>query len=295
MSNYFTIQVPMPHDRGFIGRSCKNSICNRYFKIFHESITEYMYCPYCAQQYHKNELMTQAQINYLQQIAREKALEYTHKEISKMFARSFSGSKNIKFKPGTPYRAKTVSPTYTEQELDSQLQCPKCNCIFQVDGIFGYCPGCKTENISIYDANMSIIKKEIENNKDNDRALRHAYADLVSTFEIFCKNKSALITTETARFQMLFEARKFFKRHIKIDILVDVEQDELLNLRRIFQKRHLYEHSKGIINEKYIREIPEDKKLLGQKAKLSIDEFEAGAMSLRKIIDKLILGINKTI
>lgn len=295
MSKYFTFQVPMPHDQGFIGRSCKNSSCNRYFKIFHESITDYMYCPYCAQQYHKNELMTQEQRNYLNQYAREKALEYAHNEMRKMFSRSFSNSKYVKFQPGRPYRARPVLPGYSEKELDTQLECPSCNCKFQVDGIFGFCPGCKSENLSIYDANLSIIKNEIEGADDTERALRHAYADLVSTFEIFCKQKSSLVTAETTRFQMLFETRKFFKKHLCIDILMDLNQNEILTLRRIFQKRHLYEHDKGIINAKYVKEIPEDKDLLNQKAELNINEFTAGAESLRKIIDTLITGLNQAI
>ena len=87
MSKYFTFHVPIPHDQGFIGRSCKNQSCTRYFKIFHESITENMYCPYCAQQYHKNELMTKEQNNYLNQYAKEKVLEYAHNEIRKMFSK----------------------------------------------------------------------------------------------------------------------------------------------------------------------------------------------------------------
>ena len=295
MSKNFTFQVPIPHDQGFIGRSCSNPDCRRYFKISHESITDHMYCPYCAQQYHKSDFMTQEQNDYINQYARGKALEYAHNEIRKMFSRTFSGSKHVKFKPGRPYRAKPVIPQYSERELDTQLECPTCKCKFQVDGIFGYCPGCKTENLSIYGANLTIIKNEIKNSNETNRALRHAYADLVSTFEIFCKQKSALLTTETTRFQMLFETRKFFKKHLSIDIFMDLNQNEILTLRRIFQKRHLYEHDKGIINVKYIKEIPEDKNLLGQKAKLDINEFEMGAESLRKIIDSLIIIMNKTI
>lgn len=285
----------MPHDEGFVGRECNNQDCKRYFKIFYESLSDHLYCPYCAQKYHKNDLMTGEQLDYLKKAAKEKALELVHSELQKAFKRSFSGSKNVKYKPGRPYRAKTVQPHYQEKELDSQLECPLCNCTFQVDGIFGYCPGCKAENMAIYDANLALIKKEIDGDSDNNRALRHAYSDLVSTFEIFCKNKSKLLTDNATRFQILFEARRFFKRLIRIDILEELNIDELLNLRRVFQKRHAYEHNNGIIDERYVKEIPEDKELLGTKAELSIQEFESAAQALRKIIDTLLKGVEKSI
>ena len=40
-----------------------------------------------------------------------------------------------------------------------------------------------------------------------------------------------------------------------------------------------------------MKEIPEDKELLGTKAELSMDEFESAAMALRKIVDALLMGI----
>jgi Zn finger protein HypA/HybF involved in hydrogenase expression len=284
----------MPHDEGFVGRECNNQDCKRYFKIFYESISDYLYCPYCAQKYQKNDLMTGEQVEYLKRVTKENALELVHSEFQKAFKRSFSGSKSLTYKPGRPYRAKQVQPHYQEKKLDTQLECPLCNCTFQVDGIFGYCPGCKTENIAIYDANLALIKKEIENDTDNNRALRHAYSDLVSTFELFCKKKSKLLTDNITRFQMLFEARSFFKKLITIDILEELSIDELLNLRRVFQKRHAYEHNTGIIDERYVKEIPEDKGLLGTKAELTIKEFESAAQALRKAIDKLLIGVEKS-
>jgi hypothetical protein len=67
--------------------------------------------------------------------------------------------------------------------------------------------------------------------------------------------------------------------------------DELLNLGRVFQKRHAYEHNTGIIDERYVKDFPEDKGLLGTKAELTIKEFESVALALRKIIDTLLKGV----
>ena len=135
---------------------------------------------------------------------------------------------------------------------------------------------------------LPIIKREISNSENSERALRHAYSDLVSTFESYCKKKAADIQADKPTFQDLFHARRFFKEHKSVDIFFDLNNEQLLCLRRVFQKRHAYQHSGGQITEKYIKKIPEDKALIGTKAVLTLQEFEEGAKALRHALDKLL-------
>ena len=72
-----------------------------------------------------------------------------------------------------------------------------------------------------------------------------------------------------------------------MNIFEDLSQDELLVMRRAFQKRHAHVHNGGIIGELYIKKMPEDASLLGQRAQLSIEEFEAAAKSLRLVVDRV--------
>jgi hypothetical protein len=283
-------KVTVPTDEGFIGRSCKNPGCGRYFKVHVDSFRDEMFCPYCGTRFSKEELTTDDQRKYFTEAALEKARKYVYDEIDKMFGRHArkSRGKNLRFeyKP-MRYREKSVRPRYEELQVDSELTCSECNFLFQVFGIFGYCPGCRSENLWIYDANLAIIRQEVSSSSDPQRALRYAYSDLVSTFESFCTTKAQSITTETARFQVLSSARKFFKQHLGVDIFDGLDNDDMLTLRRIFQKRHLYEHNRGIINARYTRMIPEDAKLLGTRAELSLDELEHAAESLRGVLDSL--------
>ncbi len=291
---HFTISIPT--DEGFIGRECNNPNCKRYFKVHTSSLKNEMYCPYCGEKFSNDQLWTEDQNQYIKEFAEEKAREFVHKEFSNIFnglSRRIPRSKHVAFTyKSEPYKARSIEPRYHEHQVDSELTCPNCSFRFQVFGIFGYCPGCQSQNLLIYDANLEIIKQEISSSDDQTRALRHAYSDLVSTFESFCKRKARAITQETTRFQELFEARKFFKDLLNIDILGEITQDNLLALRRVFQKRHAHEHSQGIIEEKYIKKIPEDAHLLGQKAVLSLDEFTQASQALRKVLDKLVLAIS---
>lgn len=210
--------------------------------------------------------------------------------LKKTFGTSSESSSGITFKPG-PIQCRTVIPNYQERKVDSELDSPKCHTKFQVYGIFGYCSGCKEENLLIYDVNINIIESEIENSDNPERQLRHAYGDLVSTFENFCTRKASKITREKGKFQALYDTRKFFKNHLKTDIFSNVPQDQLLTLRRLFQKRHVYIHSDGTINDKYVEKIPEDKSLLGQKAVLSIEELKLAAKGMRVILLNLVKAV----
>jgi DNA-directed RNA polymerase subunit RPC12/RpoP len=290
-------KISVPTDQGFLGRECNNPDCQRYFKVHADSLKSEMFCPYCGIQFANDKLWTDDQSKYIREVATEKAREIVHEEIRKTFgklARQTSGNKFVKITyKSKPYRAKSVSPRYRERQVDSELVCPTCGFSFQVYGIFGYCPGCRNENLLIYDANLEIIRQEVSASRDPQRALRHAYSDLVSAFESFCKRKARLITAETTHFQMLFETRKFFKDQLGIDILDGLDNDDLLALRRVFQKRHAYEHYQGIIEEKYVRMVPEDAHLLNQKAELSLDEFVCASQAMRRALDNLIRAIEK--
>lgn len=283
--------VSLPADSGFIGRSCGNADCGRYFKVHLDSLRETMYCPYCGERFSKNELLTKDQEEHITEIGLEKAREYVFSEIdkwSRSMSRRFRGQKGVtwKHKP-IRYRAKPISPRYQERQVDSELVCSECGFPFQVYGIFGYCPGCRSENLWIYDANFEIVRREISASPDPQRQLRHAYGDLVSTFEGFCSAKARSITTEPGNFQELFSTRKFFRKKLGVDIFERLGDGDLLVLRRVFQKRHVCEHNQGIISEQYARKMPEDAKLIGQQADLSLEELESGAALLRGVLDKL--------
>ena len=296
-NNIIHFKISVPTDQGFLGRECNGPDCKRYFKVHSDSLRPEMFCPYCGVQFPNDKLWTDDQNKYITEVAKEKAIELAHREIQKALselARESAGNKFVKFTHApSPYRAKEVHPRYRERQVDSELACPTCGAHFQVFGIFGYCPGCRSENLLIYDANLEIIKQEVASSQDPHRALRHAYSDLVSAFESFCSSQARFVTTETTHFQMLFATRKFFKNQLGIDVLDGLNNEGLLALRRVFQKRHAYEHCHGIVEQKYVRMIPEDAHLLNHKADLSLEEFVRASQAMRHVLDNLMRAIEK--
>ncbi len=285
-----TFEVSVPTDDGFLARECNSQECGRYFKVHESSLADHFHCPYCGERFHKDSLFTAEQVKHVEaqliETARETVFGEADKVFGKMARELRRGPITFKHKP-IRYRAKSVSASYRDEKVDSELVCPNCETRFQVYGIFGYCPGCATENLLIYDANIAIVRQEIASAEDKDRALRHAYSDLVSTFEGFCR-KSAAPELEAANFQDLFEARRAFRQYSGVNILEGIATEELLALRRVFQKRHVHTHNNGKVSERYVRKIPEDSPLLGKNAPLSTDEFETAASALRKVIDQVV-------
>lgn len=292
MNKTFNISVPSD-ERGFIGRACDSPDCKQYFKILIPDHKETLICPYCGSSFSKTDLLTGEQLDHVRRAAAEEVKAYAFDEIQKMFKNATRGSKNLTFEPGRRPPKHPVVPAYKEREVDTELECCECNTQFQVYGIFGYCPGCKCENLQIYDTNWSIIKRGIDNSNDKNRQLRHAYSDLISTFEMFCSRKAKKITSETGHFQVLFDACKFFKQHARVDMLAVLSQPALLSLRRVFQKRHVCIHAGGIINARYIKMIPEDAKLLGTAVILTETEFEEAAAAIRSVLAELVRCIER--
>jgi len=292
MPKYVTFNIAIPSDAdGFVGRACDAPDCKQYFKIYVPDHGDFLHCPYCGNRFSRNSLFTSSQLHYVKKAAIEEAHVYAINEFQRMMKDAFRGTKNVTYKPGPSPRKRILRPNYVERDVDTEFQCPDCMIRFQVYGIFGYCPGCACENLQIYDANWANIKRRLDTEPDRDRQLRHAYGDLVSTFEVFCNRKAKRLTSESGSFQVLFDARKFFRTHANIDILANVTRPDLLALRRVFQKRHVCIHAGGEITERYVRMIPEDKALLGTRVVLEVEELEQAATAMRVALGELVKAI----
>jgi hypothetical protein len=292
MSHYKTFKIAIPTDAaGFVGRACDASGCKQYFKIYVPDHCDYLHCPYCGVRFSRNSLLTSHQLKYVKEAAMEEARVYAINEIQNVFKNAFSGSKNITYKPGPQPTKRTIRPHYVERDVDTEFECAECSIRFQVYGMFGYCPGCSCENLQIYDANWANIKRKLGSAPDKDRQLRHAYSDLVSTFEVLCIRKAKRVSQEKGNFQALFDARKYFKDHASVDMLANVPSVDLLALRRVFQKRHVYIHAGGEITDRYVKMIPEDSNLLGTQAILTVEELDTAATAVRIALGELIKAI----
>ena len=281
----FTVAIPA--EGGFLGRECNAPDCRRYFKVHQDSIKPTMNCPYCGQSFPNDQLWTQDQLEYIRATVDHEVTPTVADEIRKMFRRAFSGP-GWTFTPGPPTKRPPAPAPPADRRVDSELRCPDCGVRFQVDGIFGYCPGCRSENLRLYDADLGIIRMEVNASPSPERALRHAYADLVSAFEIFCRKEAARRSVAATNFQNLAAARQAFLATLEVDIFTGISPHDEVALRRVFQKRHVWEHNEGRIDKRYLAEIPEDAHVLGQVASMSLEELECAGQAVLHALERLV-------
>jgi hypothetical protein len=242
-------------------------------------------------QFSKDQLWTPEQLDFAEQNLVEEGMAYVTNEFDKMLKGVFKSSGSSKsgfsmsYKSNGPYRKKIIAPP-SERVTDTELECSSCGSRFQIIGIFGFCPCCHEDNIVIYDTNIKILLDEIKSSKSPDRSLRHAYNDLVSTFEDYCKRRNK--TGKKFNFQNLDTTEKFFRDQFHKELFLNVTSSEIEIIKRFFQKRHVYQHNKGIIDQKYVEVIPADISLLGKKASLTVVEFVDATSVLRKMIINII-------
>ena len=275
-------KISFPTDNGYFGRKCNSIDCKKYFKINSDQIKDEMHCPYCGSKFKSDELWTDDQNEYIENVA----TDIGQNIFNEMLNEFVQGVDGMTFTEGK--RDPVPSPK-KEKKVDTEIVCPDCETEFQVFGIFGFCPNCGEENIMIYDANIKIIKREFEKSNNPNRSLRHAYKDLVSTFEFYCKSAANKLDIGYTNFQEIKGTRKLFKKsEHKIDIYIGISDSEKIDVKRVFQKRHAYEHNGGIITDRYIKEIPEDRNLLGEKAELSYEEFQKGSDIVKKLLNPIV-------
>lgn len=284
----FTVSIPT--ENGYLGRECNNKECRKHFQVAQDTLAEKLYCPYCGEQFPITELHTPDQLDFAREQATEKLKGIVFGELNKAFSglgkRLRSGPVTFKHRP-IRYHAKPVQQRSDEIPMDTRLSCTHCACRFQVVGIFGFCPGCRAENTRLYDADLDSIRRDVAQSGNPARALRHAYGDLVSEFQTFCSAKAQGLSLPKPSFQDLFDARRYFQNELDVDILAPLSQDRLLVLRRVFHKRHVCQHAKGIITEKYVQKVPEDRALLGRQAALSMEELDEAAKVLGEVLRTL--------
>jgi hypothetical protein len=283
----FKISIPTDSD-GFVGRACDAPGCKQYFKIYVPDHGDRLHCPYCGVQFPRDSLLTSSQLRYAKEAAIEEARVYVIEEFQKMMKNALRiETYHLQARSASQ---RQVLPQYAER---GRYRVSMRRVFDPLSGLrdFGYCPGCSCENLQIYDANWANIKLKLDTEPDRDRQLRHAYGDLVSTFEVFCNRKAKRLTHKAGNFQILFDARKFFKQHANVDMLANATGANLLALRRVFQKRHVCIHAGGEITDRYVKMIPEDNSLLGTQVSLTFEELDTAATAIRVALGDLVKAI----
>jgi hypothetical protein len=282
-----TYQISIPKDnQGMVGRECPE--CKKYFKLKLGTglPTSDCHCPYCNYKGTSSDFHTKEQIEYAKSIAIKGALQDTANTINNMFKdlerKTRGGFIQLKVSSSNNFSNYPIK-FYNEQELETYIICDNCKLEFAIYGVFANCPDCNKLNaFTIFNKSLEVSRKMLDliNNIDTDENMKEAQlklilSDCIASFDglgkalkisypqVFPNNPKNL-------FQNISELNNVLKEKLHLNL------SEVFNdfpfIYKMFQVRHIYEHNMGVIDDEFIKRIPELSHLKGRKYK--IDEKE---------------------
>lgn len=288
------IQIQMPSDEdGLVGRECPKPDCLGYFKIKFgtglkgENLP--CHCPYCGHTEGQDHFWTQDQLEYAQSIMVNefsKALKADVQEWDRELRRS---TRNSFIKLSMEYKGQS-HPIYhyQEKQLETKVICDICTLEYAIYGLFAFCPDCDTHNsIQILKKNLELVTKLLalaDGERETELAdllIVKALETAVSTFDGFGRaycdaHADQVANPDQARkisFQNLAKARTTFQTIFSKDIAQSLTGEEWNFALRCFQKRHLFAHKMGIVDDAYVKMTVDPGAIVGRKIQVSLDEI----------------------
>lgn len=305
-----TTKVPVaikPDHDGFTGRECPNDGCLGYFKIEFGTGLQGdnlpCHCPYCGHPASHDHFWTREQNEHAKSVVLGKVWEDVQRETQDMFRQAFRNIKNVSFKPGRIERLPIHR--YAEKQLETEVICDNCSLRYEVYGAFAYCPDCAQRNSQqILHKSLEVTEKLLSLASDQNADLRNRLVengleDCISAFDGFGRELCQLHCgkakdPEKARkmsFQSIAGARKNLKEQFGVEISHGLSSSELSIVVGCFQKRHLFEHKMGVVDDKYIRESGDTTATVGRRISVDPDEILQLIKLLKKMASEIVAGI----
>jgi hypothetical protein len=296
------IFVPIrPDGEGFIGRECPVPECCGYFKIQPGTGLKgkdlLCHCPYCGHKGSQNTFWTKEQLEYAKSVVLSQVTDAFIKDLKSLeFNHRPKGPFGIGFSlqiKGSPQPIRY----YREKQLETEVICDSCSLRYAIYGVFAFCPDCGIHNsVQILHKNLDLSEKEVALAARMERELAdHLVADAlenaVSAFDGFgretCKvhagKSSDPAMAENISFQNLARAEKYVHDLFGVDLSVGVDLQEWDLAWRCFQKRHLFAHKMGVVDEEYLRITKDPRAVVGRKVATGPDEVSALIRILRAL------------
>lgn len=289
MSDKISISVNIPKDEeGMLGRECLE--CKRYFKIKPGTglPTDYCHCPYCEYEGDSDTFWTRDQIDYAQSIALKQVYQQFIKPPLDSLGKSFKDLERSSRNSFIQFKVKITEtgfnfPTkyYSEKDLETRIICDNCGLKFSIYGVFSRCPDCKELNaFVIYAKSLELTSKQLTMFSKPDipqeikgQSFSFILTSCVSTFDALGKElRLRYPTIYPSDPKNLFQNLTVLDQ--KLNNYISKNHSDFNVLIKLFQVRHLFEHNMGVIDQDFVKKLPEFRKFVGRKYTLTHEELE---------------------
>lgn len=321
----FNAPVSIPVDEEvFFGCECPS--CEGLFKMRGDEYDALpddleLTCPYCGHREEHTAFLSSAQRERVMAAAGGLALQYVHQRLNDMLSGTFGRSSSVprrpnsfisletRYTPGSPPPVRAL-PDVVEKQTRRVVQCSSCATHYAVYSVTSFCPVCgprpATDKVlEAIDAARAALAVEDRMGEDERETLRaagvferfavDAIESVVSLFELFARDQFAARVANaderTAKkgniFQRLDDVADLFADHAGIDLKGLAGADRWSRLQRAFAQRHVLLHKGGIIDEKFLSQVPDTTLKLGQRLFVRRVDGEAARDDLDVVVRAL--------
>lgn len=314
------IEIPMKilsDEKGYLDRQCPNENCLFEFKVnmqdWEDKVSDdEVYCPLCGHVAPAESWYTYEQIDAMQEIAANYAMNLISGKIDKMFSNLAQSTRNNKYVQITYKRNRPVTfvnnPIGAKEEWALDITCEKCGTRYSVIGSAYFCPCCGYNSASnVFDNSMETITKMVQSLDEmkatltaqfgRDTAetmcrsmLENSFGQVVSAFQKFAQCRFKEISSVEKRvndFQRVDTGSQYFRDETGNGYDAFLSPDEIDRMKLYFQRRHIIEHNTGIVDQQYIDKSGDTDYSVGQRIVVKTSE----ALDLTAIIKKLASGL----
>lgn len=297
----FDVSVPSDED-GHIGRECPH--CSQHFRM---SIDDYddlpddleLWCVYCGHKDDHSDFMTPQQVDRAMRVAGD----YARQVIGDALDSSFKKASRQRRRSGVTisYRSKPFYPEplpdINEERLVRERRCGNCQVRYAIFGEHRWCPVCgplppETAALDALAAEKVRLDALHELDGERLRVLRESgvldrtyvntLGNIVSIIEAIAERVflQAVPDAETRLkgkgkvFQRLDDFAALYQDALSVDLRATVA-DDWDSLLAAWAARHLFTHCDGIIDEKYLRAVPQSPQKEGQRLVIAEHEVRA--------------------
>jgi hypothetical protein len=290
------ISVPiLPDADGFIDRECPADDCKYHFKVNDSDWTllfkdEAVFCPRCGRPAASNKFATTAQV----EAATEQAFQYFQGKVDSALTSSAEDfnrrqPKNsfitMRFSVSGTKPETAIVPIDAAETFISKLQCERCKARYAILGPAFFCPCCGHNNVEqTFDSSLDRIEATLSSlpeikahlsktSKDQAAALcqslvEKSLTDCVVAFQrlsdVLYERKSGAKAPPNS-FQRLDKGEQFWRAMIGKSYSDWLPPLQLARLNLLFQRRHLLQHTEGIVDQMYLNKTADLSYSIGQR------------------------------
>ncbi|SIT30725.1 hypothetical protein SAMN02744133_11816 [Thalassospira xiamenensis M-5 = DSM 17429] len=280
------IQALLASDRtGMFGHECPN--CEKYWRTNSFSAIWHTVCPYCGVRAAPHYFLTQGHRAFLKNLTQRfhEALGYPDDgehiiDMDEVVSAVQDGKE-----PPAFYKA--------DESQQTNFKCKKCGTRNDVLGRYGFCSSCGyRNNLDQIEIQLDDLKKRIGTGNINPTeaiklivsVLDSGGADYVKLLvRLVPMTESRRKTAERIKFHNLDYFDSELQSCFDIQVKKNISDDDQTLLKRMFLRRHVYEHCGGVVDDEYIKRSGDVDVRNGQEIRENMDT----ALKFSSLVTKL--------